>query len=162
MKHIRHDKVLGEVVGHYDEYGGVLEQDWQNDADINSHYELCQSEFDMDDSRVGIELRIYKGIAMDADLHRLSYGNDVLDKGIEGTTDEAIEAVRYINSQEFIDECEASFKELPLAPRPKTHSGIAAWHKKCYDEATEKERNDTTPSEQDPDQSWGEPREEFI
>ena len=53
-------------------------------------------------------------------------------------------------------------KPPALAVGCMTVNGMAAWHKKCYDEATEKERNDTTPSEQDPDQSWGKPREEFI
>lgn len=40
-------------------------------------------------------------------------------------------------------------------------SGVAAWHHKCYEEASNEEQNDLTPSEGDPDQSWGEVRDEF-
>lgn len=43
----------------------------------------------------------------------------------------------------------------------KAKSGIVAWHKKCYDEATEEQCNDLTPSEDDPDQSWGRIRKRF-
>lgn len=40
-------------------------------------------------------------------------------------------------------------------------SGIVAWHYKCYEKATEIQKNNLTPSEGDPNQSWGDIREEF-
>lgn len=168
MKHVRHSEVLGEVVGHYNEYGGVIEQEGRENAfrsegdnDPNSHYEICQSEFSMNDSREDRELRMYKGKKVDIRLYQLDRDNEILDKWVNNSSDEANAEIRHIGSKEFEEECKEEFKKLQLAPQPETHSGIAAWHKKCYDEATEEERNNLAPSDLDPEQSWGEAREEF-
>lgn len=70
MIHVRNGKELGRVEGHYNEYGGVSEQDCinedlkfrgENDS-YNSHYEIHKSEFGMDDSYLLIiDKRIYNG-----------------------------------------------------------------------------------------------------
>ena len=57
----------------------------------------------------------------------------------------------YINSHEQL--CKDEFNDNP-------RSGIAAWHKICYEQAIEAEKTDLTPSIQDDNQSWGNPRTE--
>lgn len=52
------------------------------------------------------------------------------------------------------------FLKLPKASRDK-YSGIVAWHSVCYNNATEDEKNDLTPSNCDPNQSWGRVRKKY-
>lgn len=165
MKHVRHSKVLGEVTGHYNEYGGVIEQEGQQDAfrgevGVNSHQEICQSEFDMNDSRDDEDVRVYKEESVTAHLYEMSRGIEIMEEGVKNPS-KALEMIKTINSKEFKQKCLDEFNKLPLLPKPETWSGIAAWHKKCYDEASEEERNDLVPSDSDPEQSRGEAREEF-
>ena len=70
MIHVRHGKEMGRVEGHYDEYGRVIEQEGIDEElrfrgegeGINSHYEICNSEFNMEDSYENIvDKRIYNG-----------------------------------------------------------------------------------------------------
>lgn len=74
MIHVRHGKEMGRVEGHYDEYGRVVEQDGLDEElvfrgegkGINSHYEICESEFNMEDSyEKVIDKRIYKDKVVD-------------------------------------------------------------------------------------------------
>lgn len=67
--HIRHGKELGRIEGHYDEYGRVVEdanlpdeQRYRGDGDgINSHKEICESEFRLKDSYIKLKnFRVYK------------------------------------------------------------------------------------------------------
>ena len=168
MKHVRHSEVLGAVVGHYNEYGGVVEQEGQKNAfrgedndDMNSHYEICKSEFDMNDSRDDEDIRMYKEEPVSAHLYQIIRGTEILEKSIDQPPDESLKAIKSLNSDEFKQKCLDEFGELPPLPKPETWSGVVAWHKKCYDEATEEDRNDLKPSDSDPEQSWGEAREEF-
>ena len=57
--HKRHGKEIGRTVGHYSEYGGVVEdEDFRGDnatyrngkINRNSHKEMCESEMRLDDS----------------------------------------------------------------------------------------------------------------
>jgi hypothetical protein len=96
--HVRKGIELGRCEGHYDEYGTVIEEDgkplgFRNETkgDINSHDEMCNSEFSGD-----------------------------------------------------------------------SMSGIVAWHSLCYNKASEEEKSNLTPSEQDPNQSWGKIRKKFL
>lgn len=74
MIHVRHGKEMGRVEGHYDEYGRVVEQDGLDEElvfrgegkGINSHYEICESEFNMEDSYEKIiDKRIYNDKVVD-------------------------------------------------------------------------------------------------
>lgn len=108
--HVRHGKEVGRTQGHYDEYGGVIEEEnlpeeqkFRGDQDgINGHNEICKSEFDLEDSI-------------------------------------------YANEDKKLD----------------NYSGIAAWHVKCYEEASDRKRNNLKPSKSDPNQSWGKVRDRF-
>ena len=51
--HVRHGEILGKTEGHYNEYGGVIEDPtFRNDdeSNPNNHKEICSSEFDFKDS----------------------------------------------------------------------------------------------------------------
>ena len=71
MYHVRHGEVKGSVEGHYNGYGGVWEQENLQDYEQfrgecepngNSHYDICQSEFEMEDSYEPLcSMRLYKG-----------------------------------------------------------------------------------------------------
>lgn len=74
MIHVRHGKEMGRVEGHYDEYGRVVEQEgideelkFRGDGNgINSHIEICNSEFNMDDSYEDlVDKRVYNGKEID-------------------------------------------------------------------------------------------------
>ena len=75
MIHVRHGVEIGRVEGHYDEYGRVFEEkDCSEDEKFrgfsqinpNSHNEICESEFEMDDSYFTLQnLRIYHGAPVD-------------------------------------------------------------------------------------------------
>lgn len=73
MYHVRHGEVLGSVEGHYNEYGGVVEQEnlpeyekFRGEEDAghhNSHYEIHKSEFGLEDSyAILCNLRIHNGV----------------------------------------------------------------------------------------------------
>ena len=74
MIHVRHGKEVGRVEGHYDEYGRVVEQEGMDEelrfrgegSGINSHVEICNSEFSMEDSyETLVDKRMYKGKVTD-------------------------------------------------------------------------------------------------
>lgn len=70
MIHVRRGEELGRVEGHYDEYGMVIEQEgmdeelkFRGDGEgMNSHQEICDSEFRLEDSYSKVsELKMYNG-----------------------------------------------------------------------------------------------------
>lgn len=82
MIHVRHGKELGRVEGHYDEYGGVVEQrempdtdpmKWEGDVSEeledqypNCHMQIHHSIFNCDDSYYQVsQQRVYKGQNID-------------------------------------------------------------------------------------------------
>ena len=74
MIHVRHGKEVGRVEGHYDEYGRVIEQEGMDEEvkfrgdgnGINSHMEICTSEFGLEDSYENIvDKRKYNGKVVD-------------------------------------------------------------------------------------------------
>lgn len=106
MIHVRHGKEVGRVEGHYDEYGRVIEQNdlpeeekFNGDNDgINGHREICESEFDLEDSfEKVIDLRLYKG-------KKVSFSQYCLKK-----FQEDLESVKYnfekLNYADFIKKC---------------------------------------------------------
>lgn len=51
--HVRHGEIIGQTEGHYNEYGGVIEDPvYRNDDENNpnNHKEICDSEFGLPDS----------------------------------------------------------------------------------------------------------------
>ena len=86
MIHVRHGKEMGRVEGHYDEYGRVIEQEGMDEelrfrgdgCGINSHHEICNSEFSMEDSYEEIVYkRIYNGKIVDfRDFMKLRFNED--------------------------------------------------------------------------------------
>ena len=51
--HVRHSEIIGQTEGHYNEYGGVIEDPiYRNDDENNpnNHKEICDSEFGLKDS----------------------------------------------------------------------------------------------------------------
>ena len=78
MIHVRHGKEIGRVEGHYDEYGRVIEQEGLPEAERyrgsddgpNSHFEICTSEFSLEDSYLGLmDKRVYN----DKEISYLDY-----------------------------------------------------------------------------------------
>lgn len=68
MIHVRSGEEVGWVDGHYDEYGRVIEQEGMDEElkfrgdgkGVNSHNEICNSEFRLEDSYSKVsELKIY-------------------------------------------------------------------------------------------------------
>ena len=166
MKHVRHGEVIGEVTGHYDEYGRVIEQDKDQPGAFrgyvdgpNSHREICKSEFDFEDSD-GSHLNYMRII----DGERISWDTFLSIRHFE----------IYIKFKDHAEGMESALTELEKShdalreefdSYPKVEreikSGIAVWHKKCYDKATDEQRADLTPSAPDPDQSCGKVRKKF-
>lgn len=75
MIHVRHGEEMGRVEGHYDEYGRVIEQEGLNEElvfrgegdGINSHHEICKSEFEFEDSHYSaINTKILNGKKINA------------------------------------------------------------------------------------------------
>lgn len=53
LMHVRHGKVIGQTEGHYNEYGGVVEDPIyrnEDESNPNNHKEICDSEFGLPDS----------------------------------------------------------------------------------------------------------------
>ncbi len=101
MIHVRHGKEMGRVEGHYDEYGRVVEQEGMDEelrfrgegSGINSHTEICSSEFNMEDSYENlVDKRIYNGKVVDfrhyvrqkfnSDFEKVDYDFDKLNYAV--------------------------------------------------------------------------------
>ena len=187
--HVRNGIELGRVVGHYNEYGTVVEQDKANptrfmgEDGINSHKEIHQSEFRLSDS-IGKydQYRKYKGNYIIYKQYLLAKTEEL--KDIENSKEFA-ELTDYYKGlvNQFADaqtrrmfairgiveswELQAAFyKEFWSLPEYKSKeglakSGVAAYHRACYTLAEMKGTLDLLPSDFDPNQSVGEVREKF-
>ena len=196
--HVRHGEELGRVEGHYNEYGGVIEQSQLPENEkfrgvhdgLNGHREICKSEIFMPDAynkimekriygdeEVTYEMYLYLKFTEDAekleDIRESKYfkllnpyrrkliqenlleGDDLKAKFLftMGSSDLNCNIWKLPEYKEFLN--------LAKAKR-EAYSGIVAWHSYCYNKATEDERNDLTPSEPDPNQSWGKVRKKYI
>lgn len=166
LRHVRHGEVLGETIGHYDEYGGVDEDEIFNGEDgMNSCDEIGKSEMDLPDSVENMNKydRMINGERMDFLDYKFGYINSFYDN-IESLVDEdkiSPEELKELYSQKKNnDTLRSEFLSYPLVSFD-AKSGIVACHKKCYSEASPEQQNDLTPSRSDPNQSWGMAREEF-
>ena len=148
--HIRHGKELGRVTGYYDGYGRVTEQNnlpeeqkYRGDHDgINGHNEICNSEFGMSDSFVkACDNRIYQDKSVNFTIYSL---------------------MRAVEPECELDEKKLNLEFLKLPKQILPHySGTVAWHSLCYEKATQNQRADMTPSDSDPNQSWGKIRKKY-
>lgn len=218
--HVRNGKELGRVEGHYNEYGGVSEEEHLDEKlkfrgeenPINSHYEIHQSEFGMDDSYLIIaDKKIYNGKEVNFqkfykekykkdlkninyDISKLSYFdivNTIIKKSDSLTelfykyqtaygkylciNNEKEKTFLEYNMDIYLDiifdesiwiffegnnDFTKEFNNLENVTR-EHYSGIVAYHSKCYHKAIKEGTFNLIPSKQDPDQSWGEVREEY-
>ena len=149
VKHIRHGEVMGEATGVYDTYGGVEGNDTYRSNDekggVNSHHQVWQSEFILQDSAGFLAAaRIYKKRA-------IAWSDYCKVKVAEG--EPALSDAMY-----------AEWAKLPriVPPEGGARSGVEAWHRRCYDRASDAERSRHVISEPDPNQSWGKPRAKYI
>lgn len=149
--HVRHGKVLGHAEGEFNGYGTVYEDEGFNNAsfdkwdgvdkaDPNCHDEIMKSCFDFDDSehKVYERRKIYQGKPVS--IEEYSIASDTFN----------------------FDDARAAYKQLEDAPKVVPQSGVAAYHKACYDKAVKRNAVDIVPSATDPDQGWGAPRKRFV
>lgn len=107
--HVRHGEEVGRVQGHYNEYGGVIEESkadenvkfrGDGEKNPNSHKRICESEMDMNDSYMRIskfkefdgEWIDFRGFyrkmwmkdikRFDYDLYKLPYINEIVSKAV--------------------------------------------------------------------------------
>lgn len=219
LKHVRQGKLIGETVGHYNEYGGVMEdKDYRGEdhtvdgaSNPNSHSEICDSEFGRADSHhFGSNKILPSGDILSTSCLSLTgilVGNaeyqlvEYLQNGIntnpvvKSYAKKIIEAVNYAellrrkcwethNKEDRMkarkaefdvyilvdndgDEDYKKFKEavwelVSALPIAQGSSGTIAVHEKCYQSLSKEEQDKLPFSLPDPDQSWGEVREEFV
>jgi hypothetical protein len=155
---------------------------------INGRREIGASEIELEDSLYRIEkIRVYRGVEVDFS----GYVTMVIKEEEQRTdaklqnsplydmlTEETKEAINNPNIlaevpyeykvRLFMDELRSNFR-TPLYDRFKrlrkakreVYSGMVVWHSKCYREATQKEKENLTPSKSDPNQSWGRVRNKY-
>jgi hypothetical protein len=143
FKHVRHGEVLGEATGTADEYGCIEEDPvYRNDDkdNVNNHLNIWYSEFELLDSE-GFDSKIY----LDKPYNWIAY----------------IEAKGYRLGERPSPEDYAEWESLPTYVQPAILSGTEAWHKYCYDHASEKKRARHIIAKSDPHQSWGKPRPQY-
>lgn len=162
--HKRHGVELGRTVGHYNEYGGVIEDalfrgDENNHP--NSHSEICESEMMLADSHCFHGRMMVNGKSVRKDELKRSYINKVRRETTAKVYKETGEFTM-LDEYDILDEWkEAGHEEkyqsfvAALEPAP-SHSGIIAAHKVCFDKLSKEEQELLPFSETDPNQSWGE------
>ena len=160
--HVRHGEVLGECSGHYNSYGGVEENPifdrWEKIADgsPNCHDEIMLSMFDLPDSAertpdaIPSKLMDGKPVSFKDAMFKMYGTRSIFELPDRGS----LETLR--------DEYEALPDNQTIVLPEKRKSGVVAYHEKCFCIAKKKNKIDLTPSEGDPNQSWGEPRKKFI
>jgi hypothetical protein len=60
------------------------------------------------------------------------------------------------------EDIEKDFLALPKLDMALVKSGVSAYHKYCFDRLSDEEREKNICSLDDPDQSWGRPRKEYM
>ena len=152
LKHIRHGEILGEVTGHYNGFGGILEEDkedqnsfyaLQGDGPV-SKYEIAQSVFTLEDGEKSRSGRIFNGVPVSF--------NSFLD---------AKEQPPGWGSGTQLNKLTEEYKSLPLSDIPPK-SGIEAWHKLCYAEASQRDKDSHIISETAPDNGLNYTRSKFL
>lgn len=188
--HVRQGKELGRVVGHYNEYGTVIEEDkedptrFRGEEGINSHDEIHQSEFRLDDS-IGKydDYRYYNGELIrykqyltakaeaiediehsEVFAQLRDYYKQLVNKFDDAETRRFFAVDSVVNHWERKNEFWKEFYDGLPEYKSKdglAQSGVAAYHHKCYQAAEKKGTLDLLPSDADPNQSWGPVRKKY-
>lgn len=158
LRNVRHGVVIDEIVGHYNEYGGVEESETFDVRSAGASY------FDFEDS-------MYRCL-----IHRTDNGEQVTWGGYlarrmepyNKQLNKAIDDIKagkqnvqipQIPSEEDIKK---DFLELPKLDMALVKSGVSAYHKYCFDRLSDEEKEKNICSVDDPEQSWGKPRKKYM
>lgn len=163
--HKRHGEVIGQTVGKYNEYGGVIEDtlfrsDEEMENNPNSHAEICISEMDLDDSHSFQGRKMFMGLSIPVSDMKRVYIDDINDAELFRQLDAGVpreDIVRYSTEENWIkDNHEEKFKKfMDSLEDVVIKSGIIACHKVCFDKLTKAEQDNLPFSQSDPNQSWG-------
>lgn len=161
--HKRHGEVIGQTVGKYNEYGGVIEDAlFRSDegSHPNTHDEICKSEMMFEDSHCHDGRVLVNGKSVRKDGLKDVFINQIkreytMKKMKETGKLEMLDEDDLYDSweEDGRDEQYSEFvKSLEAAP---SLSGIVACHKVCFDKLTKAEQDNLPFSQSDPNQSWG-------
>ena len=157
LRNVLHGEVIGQTEGHYDEYGGVDEDET---FDVGTGGELC---FNYEDSSYKVETsRLYNGKLIDFFWYQASEWEEYHKKSID--------AIEKLRSGEVVElptlrSRDEAFVEWDALSKPDwslAKSGVSAYHKYCFDRLSDEEKAKNIPSRADPDQSWGGPRKKYM
>ena len=158
LRSVLHGEVIDQVVGHYDEYGSVEEE---NTFDVEKSNDF---QFNYDDSSYKIEVsRVYNGKLIES----FWYWDNKTRKYYE----ESMHVIDRLQAGEIVTdfpECPkyedtiAEWRALPVPDWSLAKSGVSAYHKYCFDRLSDEEKNKNIPSRTDPDQSWGGARKKYM
>lgn len=174
--HKRHDAEIGRTVGHYNEYGSVIEDAlFRSDENNhpNSHSEISDSEMRLTDSPG--QLRFLDGQTFRKSIAKSFYTQEYAMYANEGFYDYAakeyggkqnelvgVEKPKFVSSYDILSRWEEDDHEqkyqafLDVLEDVEAHSGIIACHKYCYDQLSKEEQESLPFSKDDPNQSGGE------
>lgn len=142
--HVRHSVVEGFTKGHYNEYGGVIEEDalpenerfdGPENTSINGHSEIHKSEFCLKDS---VDYFIDE---LCQNIIRLYETMKDLPEGEEKEKESG-----HVSFYSVVPAIEAAFVKFPKT-KCDTHSGIAAYHAKCFNKAAKVDAISLVPSD---------------
>lgn len=158
LRSVLHGEVIDQVVGHYDEYGSVEEEnafDVKKSGDYQFHHE---------DSSYKIETsRVHDGKLIDSFWYWAGKN--------ERYHEESINVLNRMRAGEVVtdfpkpikyEDAVAEWRELPKPDWSFARSGVSAYHKYCFDRLSDEEKAKNIPSRSDPDQSWGRPRKKYM
>ena len=158
--HVRHGKIQGEAEGTFNGYGSVVENEGFDNAvfdkqngvkrtNLNSHNEITKSKYEFKDSQYAgsMQAKLYQGKPVDI----YEYCNMV-----------GVSTNRTQSTSEQFQKALREYDKLEDVLRKTPASGIAAYHKKCYDISAKDGKIEPRLSESDPDQGQGTPRKEFV
>lgn len=158
LRNVLHGKVIGQTIGHYDEYGSVHEDE---SFDVGAGGKLC---FHYEDSSYKVETsRMHNGKLIDFFWYQMEKHDEYHAK--------MREIIAKLKAGEIVEEFphditrEKAFVEWDALPKPDwslARSGVSAYHKYCFDRLGDEEKDKNIPSRTDPDQSWGVPRKKYM
>lgn len=158
LRNVRHGEVIDETVGHYDEYGGVEEDNSFDTGDAGTSF------FNFDDSIWKyMTHRVYNGKLIswfdywmgkwDENHHEILSWFKLFKEG---------KVVGDPPQMRKREDVEAEFLAFPKPDVTLARSGVSAYHKYCFDRLSDEEKEKNICSLDDPDQSWGAPRKKYM
>lgn len=158
LRSVFHGEVIDQVVGHYDEYGGV-EEDGSFDVEGS-----CDFQFNYDDSSYKIEThRVDNGKLVDRFWYwaykTKKYYEESLAVISKMEAGEVVTEFPHFPNKNITDE---EWERLPKPDWSLAKSGVSAYHKYCFDRLADEEKAMNIPSRSDPDQSWGGARKKYM